>query len=191
MLMGLVQTGKLADYCVGNQQEICSAAYSFVDSSKQSFINMRLIDEVFPKTSFLSKARASTSNSTSCSDAAKTRAAAWKARVQHGTALLQGNSNSDDNFDYSETYEMKNYKEAAPCTAGPRDAKMSYIIAEGAGDIPPVEVSGQVMDHCRAMFSEIMIGYNQEGQKVASMANDWCSWQASVGDWVESGEGAG
>ncbi len=151
MLMGLVNAGRTAGYCVGNEKEICSSAYGFVSGAKKSFINLRLVQEAFPTQSFLNKGRMSTSKN--CTDGARARADAWRQRVQKAGLLQMTASKKVD------VSTIDHYKNSPPCDAQEKSSS-SYILAEGAGSVPATEVPGALMDQCVNMFSEIMVFFN-------------------------------
>jgi len=67
-----------------------------------------------------------------------------------------------------------------------RTSKAKYQIAPGSPDgaVPPVEVAGELFDHCSLQFSEIMAGFSQTAVATVHMTKAWCGWQSGVSSWI-------
>lgn len=65
-------------------------------------------------------------------------------------------------------------------------SKTKYQIAPASPDgaVPPVEVAGDLFDHCSQQFSEIMAGFTQTAVATVHMTKAWCGWQSGVASWV-------
>lgn len=76
-----------------------------------------------------------------------------------------------------------------PCVNGVdhvSQADIMYEILPGSpdGTVPNVEISGDLFVYCKNQMGEIMAGFPQTGEMTVTMTKDWCSWQASMTDWI-------
>jgi len=104
---------------------------------------------------------------------------AAKPNFKNNTALLQ--SQLDPAF-------KPDYNQDPNCIHGIARGAHSYTIDQ---NIPPTEIEGKLYEFCVNEFGEIMAGFAQTGEMVATMTKDWCNWQSSVTSWVGNADGTG
>lgn len=84
---------------------------------------------------------------------------------------------------------LPRYDQNAPCDSGVQYVPQSgtkYQILPGSPDgiVGPVEIDGDLFSYCQTQMAEIMLGFDQYGYKTIGLTKDWCSWQASITDWI-------
>lgn len=82
------------------------------------------------------------------------------------------------------------YDKHFPCRLGvnkPPQSKVMYQLLPPVPwpiGLPPVEISGDMLQFCSAEFSEIMAGFPQTADTIVDQVGSWCGWQSSMSSWV-------
>jgi len=198
---------------VGGAGEICQDTFFFLGLANQARVDLKLMPGAFPvPPAFLTKATkiAKVFLPTALDDEVgphTRRGQAWiallrkqgripkdakslydhdfpsegaaKPNFKNQTALLQ--SQLDPAF-------KPDYNQDPNCIHGIARGAHSYTIDQ---NIPPTEIEGKLYEFCVNEFGEIMAGFAQTGEMVATMTKDWCNWQSSVTSWVGNADGTG
>lgn len=123
------------------------------------------------------------------------RSAAFLAKSVSSVGCKTTNSSDDKEFFPKEldSRGTPRYQQNAPCAEGVQNVPQTntkYEIVPGSpdGTVGPVEVDGDLFTYCKSQMAEIMEGFAQTGEMTVQMTKDWCNWQASITDWVNSGD---
>lgn len=113
-----------------------------------------------------------------------------KAKRRPGFNFLQRNSRKAPDYTY-DAYDPVHNSGARPkydmnpkCRQGVQQPKQSTVKYQLAPGVPPIEITGDLLQFCSAQFSEIMAGFGQTPLDVVKMTKDWCTWQSVMTNWV-------